>query len=377
MAVKNRARLRNPSAFVRLAVSLSLPTREQNTLSSPVANILSDLTLPGLHFEPVDDEIVKLYLLPRVRGQLDLFPGLIVDDDTAANTQPWELFDRHGLPDEDGAQAFFFVHGGARPDRRCQGGGTWKSQKINHEMVVVHGEAVNWSRHNLNFHMDMESGSKGWVMHEYTVAGSSLKLCSISFSGYGHKRKRVPDQGFGEPSTRRPRVGADESGSDTSGSGTKTAFDQGFSTAHASEHGELPHDSSDEEIAAEMIAEMTCEQPSWEFQAEQVQQTINASAPQEFHPPPWTTTTTFSQQSSLAQEDDAAHASEGIQHLADTTQDIAAMIDEMIDTDPYLAQAPVMDPSSCGGVSNIGDTDAVHWEGIDFTFSYDEDNSTC
>ncbi|TVT97455.1 hypothetical protein EJB05_57302, partial [Eragrostis curvula] len=222
--------------------------------------------------------------------------------------------------------------------------------------------------------MDMESGSKGWVMHEYTVAGSSLKLCSISFSGHGHKHKRVPD---GEPSTRRPRVAADESGSDTSGSGTKTAFDQGFSTAHASEHGELPHDSSDEEIAAEMIAEMTCEQPSWEFQAEQVQQTINASAPQEFHPPPWTTTTTFSQQSSLAQEDGAAHASEGIQHLADTTQDIAAMIDEMIDADPYLAQAPVMDPSSCGGVPNIGDMDAVHWEGIDFTFSYDEDNSRC
>ncbi|TVT97456.1 hypothetical protein EJB05_57303, partial [Eragrostis curvula] len=319
------------------------------------------------HIEPLDDQIVQLYLLPRVRGHPDLFPGLIIDDDTAANTQPWTLFGRH---DEDGAQAFFFVHtnGGARPDRRCQGGGTWKSQKINHELVVVDGEKIKWSRHNLNFHMGTGAGSWGWVMHEYTIAGSSLKLCSISFSGYGHKRKRVPDEYLaGESATQRPRVAAEESGSATSGSETTTfEFDQGFRTAHASEGQELLQDSSDEEIAAEMVAEMAYAQPSCEFEAEQVQQTMNASTPQAIQPPSSTT---------IAQ-DGAVHTSEGFQHVADV-EGIAAMIAEMTDADLYsLEPVPGMDQTSCG-VPDIGDTDAVHWEGIDFTFRYDEDNSMC
>ncbi|TVU32535.1 hypothetical protein EJB05_24266, partial [Eragrostis curvula] len=328
---------------------------------SSSSGILDDLP-PGIQFAPPDEQIVELYLLRRVRGQPDLLPGLIVDDDAATNTQPWKLFKRHGRPDA--PQAFFFVHtnGAPRPDRRCRGGGTWKSQKCEkekpcHEMVVD-GERVKWSKHNLNLHMESD-GSCGWVMHEYTVAGSSLKMCSISFTGNGQKRKRVPD-GYDDDEhvTQRPRVDADASGSGT----TASTFDQGFRTAHAS---------SDEEIAAEMVAEMTCEQPSWEFQAEQVQQTINASsAPQQFEPspPPWTTTTTFSQESSLAQEDGAANASEGFQHLADSAQDIAAMIYEMTDgADLYLHQEPGMDQkqSSCG-VPTIGDTDVVYWEGFGF-----------
>ncbi|TVT97453.1 hypothetical protein EJB05_53868, partial [Eragrostis curvula] len=299
-------------------------------MSSPAANILGDFTLPGLHFAPVDDEIVQLYLLPRVRGHPDLFPGLIIDDDTAANTQPWTLFDRHGLPDEDGAQAFFFVH--AHNGRRCQGGGTWKSQKINHEMAVVDGEKVNWSRHNLNFHMDMDSGSKGWVMHEYTIARSSLKLCSISFSGYGHKRKRVPDQGFGEPSTRRPRVASDESGSDTSGSGTKTAY--------ASEDQEQP-------------------MQDYSFQAEQVQQTMYTSAPDR-EPLP---TTCNQQEPGLPQDDAETWDLMSQDDMAEVLDIISQAPDE---------QVPLVDQSSCG----IGDTDVVHWEGIDFTFGYD-DSSMC
>ncbi|TVU32425.1 hypothetical protein EJB05_24156, partial [Eragrostis curvula] len=331
---------------------------------SAAAEILYDIS-PDMHFEPADELLIELYLLRRVRGQPDLFPGLIVDDDTAANTQPWELFGRHGLPIKDGARAFFFVHtnGGARPDRRCQDGGTWKSQKrlredLAHEMVVD-GEKIKWSRHNLNFHMDMESGSKGWVMHEYTITTNpSLKLCRISYSGYGQKRKCVPD-GYGnnEPVTQRPRVAAEEiSGSATSGSGTM-AFDQGFSTAHASEDGELLHNSSD----AAMLAEMT----NWEFQAEQVQ-TMNTSAPQELPSSSGSTTTMLSQESGLAQD------SEGPLTLL-SDDDMAEVLDIIAeppaDGEPYQ-QVPVMDQSSCGVPTNIGDANIVHWEGFDLDLSF-------
>ncbi|TVU23221.1 hypothetical protein EJB05_30188, partial [Eragrostis curvula] len=330
---------------------------------SAAAELLYDAP-PGFHFRPLDDELVELYLLPRVRGQPDLFPGLIIEDDAAANTQPWVLFDRHGR--SHAVPAFFFVrtNGAARPDRRCHDDGTWKSMKCeredaNHEMVVD-GEKIKWQRHNLNLHMSTgkKGGSNGWVMHEYTITTNpSLKLCRISFSGYCQKRKRVPDGYDGdEPMTQRPRVAAQESGSATSGSGRMT-FDQGFSTAHASEDGELLHNSSD----AAMLAEMT----NWEFQAEQLQM-MNTSAPQE-PPSSCSTTTTLSQESGLTQDGSDL---EPLELLSDDA--IAEVLDiiaqPMADGEPYQ-QVPVMDQSSCG-VPNIGDANIVHWEGFDLDLSF-------
>ncbi|TVU32424.1 hypothetical protein EJB05_24155, partial [Eragrostis curvula] len=331
---------------------------------SAAAEILYDIS-PDMHFEPADELLIELYLLRRVRGQPDLFPGLIVDDDAAANTQPRELFDRHGR--SYAVPAFFFVNdpkGGARPDRRCHGGGTWKSQKreredSSHEMVVD-GERIKWSRHNLNFHMG-SGGSMGWVMHEYTVTDHpSIKICRISLSGYGQKRERVPD-GYhdDEPVTQRPRVAAEDSGSATSGSGTRTAtFDHGFSKAHASEDGELLHNSSD----ASMLAEMT----NWYFEAEQVQM-MNTSAPLEPPSSSCSTTTTLSQESGLAQ--DGADL-EPLELLSD--DDIAKVLDIIAeppaDGETYQ-QVPVMDQSSCG-VTNIGDPNIVHWEGFDLDLSF-------
>ncbi|TVU32491.1 hypothetical protein EJB05_24222, partial [Eragrostis curvula] len=322
---------------------------------SAAAEILYDMS-PDMHFEPADELLVELYLLRRVRGQPDLFPGLIVDDDAAANTQPRELFDRHGR--SYAVPAFFFVNdpkGGARPDRRCHGGGTWKSQKreredASHEMVVD-GERIKWSRHNLNLHMGTgkNGGSRGWVMHEYTVTTHpSIKICRISFSGFGRKRERVPE-GYhdDEPVTQRPRVAADDSGSATSGSGTRTAtFDQGFSTAH---------DSCD----AAMLAEMA----NWEFQAEQVQ-TMNTSAPQEPPSSSWSTTTALSQEPGLAQGSEALL--EPLTLLSD--DDMAEVFDIIAQPPADGEQAPVMDQSSCG-VPNIGDKNIVRWEGIDFDLS--------
>ncbi|GJN19534.1 hypothetical protein PR202_gb06818 [Eleusine coracana subsp. coracana] len=153
----------------------------------------------------------------RPRGQPDLIPGLIIDDDSAANTQPWKLFSRHGLAGQpDQVPAFFFVrtNGAARPDRGCDGGGAWKSMRSGEQVLsLVDGEKINWTRHNLNFQMG--EGSIGWVMHEYIIADHpTLKICSVAFTGHCKKRMRAPD-GYTEdcePVSQRPRV-ADDSAS--------------------------------------------------------------------------------------------------------------------------------------------------------------------
>jgi len=150
---------------------------------------------PGVHFRPDDDELVEFYLLPHARGEPAPFPAgvVVVDDDAAGSTLPWELLDRHGRGADD--EAYFLVRSsgdgdrqqekpGARQERGCGGGGTWKSQKR-----LAHGGSrvddageVCWSRHNLNLHMGRgeSGGSVGWVtmLHGY---------------GYGYRIRYVSD----------------------------------------------------------------------------------------------------------------------------------------------------------------------------------------
>jgi hypothetical protein len=259
------------------------------------ARFFGDDHAPGINFTPDDEELIKLYLLPRVRGEPDPFPGLIIDDDEAATTQPWTLFSRHHLPQKDALPAFFYVRTpDARSVRRCDGGGTWKSQrrvgknknKDDSHALLVGGEKIRWIRHNLNF--DMGSGSIGWVMREYSIPDHPfLKVCRISFSGHGQKRMRVPDDSSlaaGEPATKRARVAAAADGGSASWT-TTTSFDQEIVEAGASSGDQEPtqdcYDGRNNGVA--MVAEMTYAQPSWEFQEQQMQTMGQppASAPQE------------------------------------------------------------------------------------------------
>ncbi|KAK3157080.1 hypothetical protein QOZ80_2AG0115870 [Eleusine coracana subsp. coracana] len=238
--------------------------------------ILGDLP-PCLYFDPTDEQLIRLYLLPRVRGQPDLIPGLIIDDDTAANTQPWKLFSRHGLakadqPDQ--VPAFFFVrtNGAARPDRGCHGGGSWKSMKSGEQVLpLVNGEKIKWTRHNLNFQMG--SGSVGWVMHEYIIADHpSLKICSVSFTGHCKKRMRAPD-GYDEPVPQRPRV-ADDSAS--AGSMTSTSFAQDMI---AVQDFQGRQDSASGTCAASGSSTQDCEDPVPILSAEEMAQMMKELMP--------------------------------------------------------------------------------------------------
>ena len=160
-------------------------------------------TPPTYRFRPKKLELVKFYLLPLARGQ-DPFPGVIFEDDAAGSALPWDLFERHGVGSE--REAYFIVRAsedkkpGARQDRGCDGGvGVWKAQSSVDKCLRVRGEEITVHVSNLNLHMGKgkDSGSVGWVMHEYTIAEppcpSPVKICHISFSGHGRKRMRVPD----------------------------------------------------------------------------------------------------------------------------------------------------------------------------------------
>ncbi|CAL4888430.1 unnamed protein product [Urochloa decumbens] len=177
---------------------------------------------PGVNFSPNEDELVEFFLLPRVRGEPSWFPGVVViDDDTAANTHPTKLLERHGLAGD--KDAYFFVRtadAAARQDRHCAGGGRWVSQK-----PVPNGPSRGKSG----------GGSNGWVMHEYSLTEPPcpfLKICNVTFSGHGKDAKRVPDGDAGEPAPKRARVAvaAANSGSSTCVYGsTAPAINQGYS----------------------------------------------------------------------------------------------------------------------------------------------------
>ncbi|KAL6646836.1 hypothetical protein ACP70R_015530 [Stipagrostis hirtigluma subsp. patula] len=194
---------------------------------------------PGFRFRPSDEELVELFLLPRARGHPALYLGVVIDDDTAASARPWELLERHGQADGEGG--FFFVRSrnsdakaGARQDRHCDGGGTWRGQKRVYHDLLVDGEKIEWSKNNLSLQLGQgkKSGSSGWVMHEYTITSPpcpSLKVCHVAFTGHGQKRKRVPeDDHDDEPTGRRARVAAPPSAS----GGTAKSIDIVQETEH-------------------------------------------------------------------------------------------------------------------------------------------------
>jgi hypothetical protein len=173
---------------------------------------------PTYRFRPKKRELVEFYLLPRARGQ-DPFPGVIFEDDAAGSSLPWDLFERHGVGSED--EAYFIVRSseakkpGARQDRACDGGvGTWKTQSSVEKSLRVRGERIRVHVSNLNLHMGKgkNSGSVGWVMHEYTIAAppcsSLVKICHITFSGHGRMRMRVPNGQQVRQSSGHARVGA-------------------------------------------------------------------------------------------------------------------------------------------------------------------------
>nr|CAB3446413.1 unnamed protein product [Digitaria exilis]CAB3503325.1 unnamed protein product [Digitaria exilis] len=206
---------------------------------------------PAYRFRPTQRELVEFYLLPRSRGQ-DPFPGVIIEDDTAGSSLPWDLFERHGLGTED--EAYFFVRAsdatkkrGARQDRGCDGGvGSWKMQNSREKGLRVGGEKISCRKSNLNLHMGKgkNGGSVGWVMHEYTIAAppcpSPVKICHITFTGHGRKRERVPGGQEDCQTGQAPQVDAAAAGGGCSGGMPDDRDSGALVRASADEEGSQP-----------------------------------------------------------------------------------------------------------------------------------------
>uniref|UniRef100_A0A0D9VF10 NAC domain-containing protein n=1 Tax=Leersia perrieri TaxID=77586 RepID=A0A0D9VF10_9ORYZ len=159
---------------------------------------------PGYKFDPTDEMLVELFLLPFLRREGLPLSGVVFLHDTRI-LPPWTLLDRHGLDVVDGAGAYFISPAVARrQSRSVAGGGRWVKQQraLREGEVAVGGEAFRWVKSSFSFHRDGDgrSGATGWVMHEISVVpppGSAIAsthtACRIFFSGKGRNRKRVPD----------------------------------------------------------------------------------------------------------------------------------------------------------------------------------------
>ncbi|RLN08223.1 hypothetical protein C2845_PM11G15970 [Panicum miliaceum] len=140
---------------------------------------------PGVRFDPTGDELVEFYHLSRTLGRPPAVPGIIIEDaattTTTSASHPWKLLTRHRRTDD--GEAYFFERSPA---------------------ATTPSAALEGRR---------KSGSTGWVLHEYTVASPQcpfpVKLCHVAFTGYGHKRQRVPDDdddGEGEAQELEPQA---------------------------------------------------------------------------------------------------------------------------------------------------------------------------
>ena len=131
----------------------------------------------GFKFEPEDEEVIELYLVPRLRGRPLPLDDIIVDGDDPRSAPPWELFSRNGL--ETASSAYFFAPGdaaGSRKVRTVAGVGTWEGQKIKKTGKLRVGEEIfAWQKYRLSFHFGTgktKSLSTGWVMLEYSVVAA-------------------------------------------------------------------------------------------------------------------------------------------------------------------------------------------------------------
>ncbi|CAM0954981.1 unnamed protein product [Alopecurus aequalis] len=133
-------------------------------------------------FDPTDDELVTLYLLPRAIGVPSPHAHAIIEDDPGS-VPPWEILKRHGHEDSD--HAFFFgpptpaSQSGDRRSRTVQGGGVWQGQMgLEDTATLVHPDGtevdIRYQRYDLAFYLAERGPSTGYVMQEFQIVSPPL-----------------------------------------------------------------------------------------------------------------------------------------------------------------------------------------------------------
>ncbi|XP_024537209.1 NAC transcription factor 32 [Selaginella moellendorffii] len=128
--------------------------------------------LPGFRFNPTEEELVSFYLECKVRGKLNLPPGVILDVDFYHH-DPWELSDM--IPSENTKVFYFFVPrdrkypDGSRP-RRVARSGYWKATGTDHKVSDFRGKCIGKKKTLVFYQGRAPKGNKtNWVMNEFRL----------------------------------------------------------------------------------------------------------------------------------------------------------------------------------------------------------------
>ncbi|KAI4318448.1 hypothetical protein MLD38_032149 [Melastoma candidum] len=147
-----------------------------------IANIME--SMPGFKFHPGDEELLLLYLKPKIEGTLVEHPCIIPEVDVCL-FDPWN-FPKHfdnlsAMKSQEGAREWFFFspvkckYMNSQRVNRSTPSGYWKVTGINRDVKTEDGTSIGFKK-TLVFHKGRFPTGKrtGWVMHECHLHASCL-----------------------------------------------------------------------------------------------------------------------------------------------------------------------------------------------------------
>ncbi|KAK0592415.1 hypothetical protein LWI29_018808 [Acer saccharum] len=134
----------------------------------------------GFRFMPSDEELVKGYLLRKIRGQELPWNGIQFCD-LYGDKSPWEIFHGtdHELSEEDDYKFYVFTRlkkASLHRVSRVAGCGTWHGDRKLEKIFADKKKKEGLTGLKKNFTFRIKNGSKKshWIMHEFSLAGESL-----------------------------------------------------------------------------------------------------------------------------------------------------------------------------------------------------------
>ncbi|KAI9156471.1 hypothetical protein LWI28_007265 [Acer negundo] len=133
----------------------------------------------GFQFMPSDNQLVKGYLLRKIRGQELPWNGIQFCD--LYSRPPWEIFHGtdHELSVEDDYKFYVFTRlkkASRHRVSRVAGCGTWHEDKKSEKIFAnkKQKEGLIGLKKNFTFRIKNVSKKSHWIMHEFSLAGESL-----------------------------------------------------------------------------------------------------------------------------------------------------------------------------------------------------------
>lgn len=137
----------------------------------------------GIRFKPTDEELIKCFLLKRVKGQV-LSPSPIVECELYGKRSPWEIFEeRANYSDRSIWYCFTSLKMTSKKKiSRVAGNGTWHGESSAKQIVDSKKKNVVIG-FKKTFTFKIKGKNSNWNMHEFRLAddgeSSNYVLCKI------------------------------------------------------------------------------------------------------------------------------------------------------------------------------------------------------